>query len=836
MIKLACGDLVDLHGSEREEEPCEGKSVRVNRAYQVWSLYDKVKGKPDQGKVWRISQFLGCQRPDKEAETIKVSKDLLDPNILVLDNLGLGFQDKKGCWPAALQEGGKPGKIILKTSLAPGSGELWKELLDRFADRLTVILSIEALRARGAKISQAMSWDLTIEETVREMEHGLSSRDLARCDRVIIHFGCAGAASFSRRDPNFKNRDSVGKQLETAALERILYQPNELEGNWKANHPGQTFGSSSILTAVAVRHEVNPDDFPLLVGLSRGLTAIRANHEIGRGQEEQFCSMVSEGEMKKIFHPNMEEKKERERALVFSTAFPHVLLDSEVLKNQPTDHSDLLRDLTGAGIEYVMAKAIEVVIRGSKDALKDAPKACYGKYLTVDREEIERINAVRNLIRSYQTNDNRQPLSLAVFGPPGSGKSFAIKELAAEMFGSSAANLEFNLSQFQNEDELHTAFHRVRDASVRGQIPLVFWDEFDTDGLKWLKYFLAPMQDAKFMVKGNEHPFGKAIFIFAGGTCRNFEAFDRSSDKDPFFRNMKGPDFISRLKGFVNIKGPNPVEVLSPKEKGVNEPSQDIAYLIRRALMLRAALEIHHKGLIDPKTKFAAASAGVIGGFLRVKEYLHGARSLNAIVSMSSPSDGRSFGPTNLPSADLLKLHVTGDFLDHVNQGELEMGLIESLAEACHEAWKKQKEKDGWTYGDPRNDEKKKHPLLRPYEQLKEIDKEGNRMTARLTQAKLHEVGCRIERKELFKKEGSVITEFPEDIRKRLMRIEHDIWLRLHLLQGYQWAPETRENMRLHRDISPFEAVPPDDQTLDRVIIDTIPEILDKNGYCIVVE
>jgi len=73
----------------------------------------------------------------------------------------------------------------------------------------------------------------------------------------------------------------------------------------------------------------------------------------------------------------------------------------------------------------------------------------------VDREEIERINEIRRLITSYRASEaDRRPLSLAVFGPPGSGKSFAIKQVAQELFGRAQATFEFNLSQFAARENL----------------------------------------------------------------------------------------------------------------------------------------------------------------------------------------------------------------------------------------------------------------------------------------------------------------------------------------------------------------------------------------------
>ena len=292
--------------------------------------------------------------------------------------------------------------------------------------------------------------------------------------------------------------------------------------------------------------------------MGRALASVRKNHKLGGG-ENKFNSDSAHNEIRQTFHP---PKNKKEPSGIFSTAFPHEVLSVPISENQPAIHSDLLEDLTGSGYEYVAALALDAVLRGPDKALGKVPMVSYGHYMTADREEIERINSIRGLIASYQANSKDQkPLSIAVFGPPGSGKSFAIKQLASELFGSKKAILEFNLSQLKSVEDLHIAFHQVRDASVRGEIPLVFWDEFDSMDLEWLKEFLAPMQDAEFLAGSVAHPFGKAIFVFAGGTKSIFESFDKSRGpkNEENFKNKKGPDFVSRLRGFVNIKGPNPV-------------------------------------------------------------------------------------------------------------------------------------------------------------------------------------------------------------------------------------------------------------------------------------
>lgn len=56
--------------------------------------------------------------------------------------------------------------------------------------------------------------------------------------------------------------------------------------------------------------------------------------------------------------------------------------------------------------------------------------------------------------------------------------------------------------------------------------------------------------------------------------------------------------------------------------------------------------------------------------------------------------------------------------------------LKEQLAKNTHEVWAEARMREGWTYGDRRNDELKQHPCLVPYEQLPESEKEYDRIMA----------------------------------------------------------------------------------------------------------
>jgi hypothetical protein len=55
--------------------------------------------------------------------------------------------------------------------------------------------------------------------------------------------------------------------------------------------------------------------------------------------------------------------------------------------------------------------------------------------------------------------------------------------------------------------------------------------------------------------------------------------------------------------------------------------------------------------------------------------------------------------------------------------------LVEKLARNNHDHWALKRIAEGWRYGAKRNDNKKEHPDLVPYDQLPESEKEYDRKT-----------------------------------------------------------------------------------------------------------
>ena len=77
--------------------------------------------------------------------------------------------------------------------------------------------------------------------------------------------------------------------------------------------------------------------------------------------------------------------------------------------------------------------------------------------------------------------------------------------------------------------------------------------------------------------------------------------------------------------------------------------------------------------------------------------------------------------------------------------GELS-ALTEVLAKNAHDTWARQRFSEGWRYGPQRDDAKKEHPDLVPYEDLPESEKEYDRSAAMQTLKAIIALGYHIEK------------------------------------------------------------------------------------------
>ena len=74
--------------------------------------------------------------------------------------------------------------------------------------------------------------------------------------------------------------------------------------------------------------------------------------------------------------------------------------------------------------------------------------------------------------------------------------------------------------------------------------------------------------------------------------------------------------------------------------------------------------------------------------------------------------------------------------------------LCELISKNTHEVWSAGRIKDGWTYGPTRDDEKRTHPCLIPYEELSEEEKEYDRNTSMETLKLIISLGYSIKKEQ----------------------------------------------------------------------------------------
>jgi len=588
-------------------------------------------------EVYRIKEFLGFSGPSSGTPKLyPIENDNVDADIVILDDENNGFSNFEEFWPLAIKSHEKHPIIIYKTNNLVESNNLWNHIEQYHLKNTIVVINADDLRAKGVNVSKGLSWERTALDFVWQMKYNPNLSSLAKCKHLIVLFGVEGAI-------HYKNKGRSESQL--------YFLTDEFEGGLIKENQGKMYGLTSCFVAGLTKKIVlgvenhNELDISINEGIREGILSAQKFFMHGFGNN-----------IEKSIFPEPVIFTDYENDYIYKERIQDVNIRN-------ADNSDsqsswyIIRDKNDVNLDQI---AIEIVRYGEKSVHKFMPIAYFGDLKTVDRTEIEGYRSIKNLMTEYiSTKNSVRPLSIAVFGTPGSGKSFGVTEVASSIAPEIIEKLDFNLSQFKSISDLIAAFHRVRDLSLEGKLPLVFFDEFDSEfegKLGWLKYFLAPMQDGKFREGDAIHPIGKAIFVFAGGTSSTFKEFsgefiENDQEKKLFmrrFQDSKGPDFISRLRGYVNILGPNQTE------------EWDQLFIIRRAMLLRSLMERKVPHLINNSGE-AQIHHGIMRAMLKIPEFKHESRSMEAILEMSMLSNAKRWEQYHLPSKEQLKLHVDED-------------------------------------------------------------------------------------------------------------------------------------------------------------------------------
>jgi RyR domain len=819
-------------------------------AYCLWEPQLSNPSEKDEKKrfeVWRaVEPTLGYGQKEseplneKEKSTFRerriaamgTSRRLKEvPAILVIDDAGLDFRraSSKDRWP--FPEKSKtfnPRWIVLKLSGSIGEGDLWDKLVPCHEENLVLIVSADQLRRSDLRLSGALSWEATVEDVLAELKCNPALKPLLSARHAIITFKSDGAVWLNRE----KNPPS----------RMLVFDAANAEGDWSmAQGRGTVFGYLSCFTAAIVcelcRHVDEAKELDLESALAAGLGASRELHRLGHGRVITQVPGVAE---KYEDNPNPGFPFDD---IVASIHDPKDKFVSSPLPGQITDRGKwmMLDEWQGQAQASKLTRphyevALAVAVLGP-NALERFPVARIGALLTVDRSEIESLRSLRQLISSYQAGRvQNKPLSIGVFGPPGAGKSFGVTEISKAVLGEKVEPLTFNLSQFSEPTDLIGAFHQVRDQVLTGVTPVVFWDEFDSQNYRWLQYLLAPMQDGAFQEGQIHHPIGKCIFIFAGATSPTFEDFGprdpntivdeerttipdvRLSEIEHQWRDFvlkKGPDFKSRLAGYLNVLGPNRRQIctLSEGVRQWKDDPNDLYFPIRRAFFIRSKFKLKDSQRLQIDT-------GILRALIEIPQYKSGARSLEYLclhLRQNAPDIPRR---SHLPGNHLLDMHVSAATFWELCERDLPFrDAAKKLARGLHEDWRKALTDEA----------RQKNPKAKPWSDIDPDTRNANLAQALRIPDLLALAGLRVVQGEpLSANQEKRIRQRLHEYVYIIAEAEHNHWMVERLLSGWRYAPKRDDARKLHPLLVPYAQLPDSEKEKDlRVIKGDVPHIPD---------
>jgi hypothetical protein len=769
------------------------------------------KKKDDPPPPWRITDILGNSRVDGAGPLPEVVAGLSGTDVLVVDDANLGLRER----PAGELKAGLKGlpagcRVVYKMARPAAQGNLW-EAMAPWRASTTAVIRIDDLRDAGVLISAGLSWEKTCEELAWELRFSKHLVGLWECAAVAVLFPFDAVFLMDRHE--VEDPKTHKKTLEQRC--RLILDPSNAEGQWHSSVKGRVLGACTLLTAAVAQAVADDPGRKDLAGTcGTALEAMRGVETAGysRGSPEKPEPAT--------FYPI-------ERTAQALQARSETFVGMDVLVPWDSKYREGWTFLeTMKKTKDLVGVASDVLRLGPKKALSGVPVLTYENLSTADRSEIEGYQAVRNLLERYIKGDSKQPLSIAVFGPPGSGKSFGVKQIAKAIAGDVVETKEFNLSQFRCPDELTAALHVARDFCLSGKCPLIFWDEFDSavEGkpLFWLKYFLAPMQDGEFREGGTNHPTGRAIYVFAGGTKKTFQEFSElptaaeGKNEEKQLREAKLPDFVSRLKGYINVMGPNQ-RLLAD---GSPDPT-DRFHMVRRAIILRSQLERSAGHLVaNGRLKI---DDGLVSAFLLTRVYKHGARSMENIIAMSDLAGRSSFERSRLPSPAQLYVHVEDDFMNIAQQPVFSDRDVESMARKSHECYRKAKFGKGQLDGASREVKLKEGDA--PLNQMPKDYRSSSEAFVRSIGPRLAAQGCAV-----VPMRGVVPLPLPDSLIEQMAEQEHDRWMAEKIASGFRPGYPKNNTTRVHPWLVPWDDLAEDTKELDRFLLRGIPQVLAVAG------
>jgi|694.fasta_scaffold104821_2 hypothetical protein len=536
-------------------------------------------------------------------------------------------------------------------------------------------------------IARRISIERTAQDFLQELHTNPLLNELGSFEHLIVRFGLLAVVHSYR----IKNR----------RFHRLFFDPKNIyKPKYSTKLSGGVTGTQTLLLDNIIRQllkldeeeQKNPYDVAEKIGdgIKLGIVDCRKRYDNGYGKNtSEALEFLGPESIRKTFQDNQNSEKE------YSVAD---IADERIPLAHPT------WSILAQSAEYKLVQAAESIVyfgvdkalnsqkdfplsEDTKSDLNDriwSPIGLFGTnnktMIVLERYELESYRSVQLLMEEVINLKNKSILSIAVFGPPGSGKSFVSERIADSACEASQVTpvlKKINLASINDSNQLIEKLDKAfseyfqQYELVKSEIEdnkriktlqlIIFFDEFDCSNndkiLGWLKTFLPMMQDGEFTTsintqKSNYSTYhNQPILIFAGGTSHTYSNFSRQdSSGDPEdqlrFAQAKGPDFVSRLRGHIDILGPSKTS------------EHDEGYVVRRAILLRTAFLNHVRRIDDKESLEEYIYNPFLRAMLTVSRYKHGARSMEAIIAMCAQLPGGKISSASMPTHAQLNMHV----------------------------------------------------------------------------------------------------------------------------------------------------------------------------------
>ncbi len=594
----------------------------------------------------------------------------------VKDNSGIIIVDDGGNPPRIAQELKKrnPNTWVMALGITPAH---WQEWADTFGNKFMLFCRLSDLETTRMEMDSAVVWESLVAMCIRALksdEVGLwrPSSMRFKC-HIIVEIFPNALLYVGPRHMMFRHKEAT--------------LPERGSNRQRGSVPCYDTLVTAMLTLDALRLSRIPSERSFFFDFSK---RVLMNWELLRQRGYAFsgalefpdldfssnyprgvpCSFLETGadpcffelppyslEMERILEKVSCQSWDEERKEAFRQFFTNV-------EKRSSCHIDEKHDNLGyiSVILQVLKNLKEEVNR--KQGFKDLRMFNVGHLRTTDPAEIAPVVTLRGVMNSYVMREVcKRPLCIGVFGPPGSGKSFAVEQVArviAENFDTNPFEFfEFNLTQFSGPEEINSAIDLVRASVAKGRVPVAFWDEFDCryddNEFGYLRYFLPSMQDGVTYVNGIPRYIGRSIFVFAGGVKDSYSAMEamlHTNDQEELrkIKALKIPDFMSRLRVVIDIDGIDiPDELLRDSASGA-ELEKLKRILLKRAFIIAHQMETHWR-------KAARKTSGLLLRLL-VAKYKFGARSIEAVIEASQAADRLVYGLPELIAPPSARIHA----------------------------------------------------------------------------------------------------------------------------------------------------------------------------------